>query len=201
MHTPDAVVGAILAIPIPQKRRLVAIVGAPGSGKSTLAQTLCEKIPRSCVLPMDGFHRGNDDLKHHGLFERKGAPETFDVAGLTHVLEAAQLPQGAAFPTFDRAGDCTVPDGGAIHAHHETVLVEGNYLLYDQPPWNGLARFWDASIFLDVSFEVLEARLIQRWRDYGFSPEQALRRAHQNDLVNARAVLDHSRSANFDLTV
>ena len=42
-----------------QKRRIVAIVGAPGAGKSTFAEalqaTLSERV--NCeVLPMDGFH-------------------------------------------------------------------------------------------------------------------------------------------------
>ncbi|MEO0402219.1 MAG: hypothetical protein AAF214_07570, partial [Pseudomonadota bacterium] len=59
---PD-IAAAILRVPVQNGRRIIAIAGAPASGKSTLAYDLNQQIAGSCVLPMDGFHRSNADLK------------------------------------------------------------------------------------------------------------------------------------------
>lgn len=148
---------------------------------------------------MDGFHRDNSDLERSGLLSRKGAPQTFDVAGLLSVLERVQDADGTAYPTFDRSQDCTVPDAGTIAATDETVVVEGNYLLLKQSPWDQLHRFWDFSILLDVPLPVLEDRLIQRWVKHGHSIAEATDRARHNDLVNAETVATSSARPNLKL--
>ena len=76
-------------------RSVIAIVGAPGSGKSTLAERLEADLnalnPGSAaVLSMDGYHFDDDVLVARGLRARKGAPETFDVGGLLHMLGRLQ---------------------------------------------------------------------------------------------------------------
>ena len=53
------------------------------------------------------------------------------------------------------------------------VLVEGNYLLLDEAPWDGLARFFDRTLFLDVPVPELRRRLVDRWHGYGREPEAA----------------------------
>src|SRR6476620_2901052 len=68
-------------------RALLGIAGAPGAGKSTLAEELAARIvPGAVVVPMDGFHLHDDELARLGLGDRKGAPETFDVAGYVALL-------------------------------------------------------------------------------------------------------------------
>src|SRR5262245_25764722 len=78
-------------------RVIIGIAGAPGAGKSTLAEALAavfadELAPRygpdaAVVVPMDGFHLSNVELKRLGLSDRKGALPTFDGAGFVHLLE------------------------------------------------------------------------------------------------------------------
>ena len=69
------------------QRLVIALAGPPASGKSTIAAILQRRLgPASTILPMDGFHHDNDWLEARGLRHRKGAPDTFDVTALTHLL-------------------------------------------------------------------------------------------------------------------
>jgi fructokinase len=70
----------------------------------------------------------------------------------------------------------------------DAIVIEGNYLLMDAPIWRDMARYWDLSIHLSCAEAELEARLIQRWVDYGLAPEAARIRTYSNDLPNARLV-------------
>ncbi|WP_136636701.1 phosphoribulokinase [Pseudooceanicola onchidii] len=171
-------------------RFIVGIAGAPGSGKSTLADQLAALLgDGAAVLPMDGYHLDNDQLRDMGLFERKGAPETFDAAGYAALLRQVRAGGDVAYPTFDRAADRTVPGGGRVTADTRILLAEGNYLLLNEPPWSGLAEQFDMTVRLDVPRAELERRLIARWLDHGLSEQAARARAQGNDLVNADRVI------------
>ena len=178
-------------------RRFVALAGPPGAGKSTLVDGLAPRLG-AAVLPMDGYHLDNALLGARGDLARKGAPWTFDVGGLMRDLQRLAADDGPVLvPVFDRALDLSRAAARVIGAEARLVLVEGNYLLLDQPPWTALAPFWDVTVLIDAPRAVLEARLCQRWRDHGHDPAQALARARVNDLPNADTVLDHSRPADL----
>lgn len=196
---PPDIVEKIERVAQHRTRVLVAIAGPPGAGKSTISEALVASFTDAAVLPMDGFHLDNDTLRDRGLLHRKGAPQTFDTAGLQDLLTRIQGGGAVSVPTFDRAADCVVPDGGQISADTRIVLVEGNYLLLDAPGWTDLQRFWDLTIAIDVPFEELERRLVKRWLDHGLSETDAIKRAHENDLKNARLVKDQSAAADITL--
>lgn len=195
----DALIEAILNVPLKQGRRLIAIVGAPASGKSTISEGLAERLENAVVLPMDGFHLENPELIDLGLLDRKGSPQTFDVAGLADIVSRLRTEDRVSYPTFDREGDCTVPGGGAVEPHHKTVLIEGNYLLLDEPGWRDLSRHWDFSVLLEVDVAVLRQRLIDRWLAHDHSQAQAIARAEYNDLPNAIVVQERSLKADIVL--
>ena len=52
---------------------------------------------------------------------------------------------------------------------------------------------------LDVPEDVLRARLLARWRDLGYPPDEAARKAEANDLPNGATVRHNSRAADFVL--
>ena len=176
----------------------VAIAGAPGSGKSTLSAELADRLGASCcIIPMDGFHLDNATLTARGLLSVKGAPETFDLAGFTHLIDALKDGSAQQFPTFDRDLDSVIDNGGRVPDTVSILLFEGNYLLFDEPGWSDLVQKWDTTIWLDVSEAILEERLIKRWLDRGMSPKDARKRAQMNDLVNARRVLQKALPATW----
>jgi pantothenate kinase len=104
-----------------------------------------------------------------------------------------------AVPVFDRAADLARAGARIITPAMRIVLVEGNYLLLDRPPWTELAELFDLTIFVAVDEEELERRHLQRWRDHGWEAERARRHVDTNDLPNGRLVMAHSREA--DITI
>ena len=187
-----------------QTRHLVAIAGAPGSGKSTLADQLADALRAAgqsvSVVPMDGFHLDNAILQARDMLHRKGAPETFDAAGFARMIDALTQRQDVVIPTFDRARDIAIAGARIVPADADVIVVEGNYLLFDDPAWAPLADLWSLSVRLDVPFDVLRARLVQRWLDNGYDAEAAVQKAEGNDLANARRILDHALDADVVLT-
>ena len=191
----------ITALASDRNRIAIAIAGPPGSGKSSLAAALCNHLGEaSCAIPMDGFHLDNSVLEARGLLQVKGAAETFDQQGFTTLATALINRTAQYFPTFDRSQDKVIEAGGKVPETASILVFEGNYLLFNAPGWADLAPLWDASIWLDVPEEVLQRRLIQRWRDHGLPEKQAIARANENDLANARKICCNALSATWVLS-
>ncbi|PWW36230.1 nucleoside triphosphate hydrolase [Chromohalobacter israelensis] len=205
MMTPtlEAMAERLLTHASPERRTLVAIAGPPAAGKSTLTQRLCERLNVlqpgvAAIVPMDGYHFDNAVLAPQGRLDIKGAPETFDVAGLLSDLTRLRRDDGAvAVPVFDRPLDLARAGGRLILPEHRLVLVEGNYLLLDAPPWRELQALFDLSVFIDVPDSVLVERLLCRWRDMGQDPAGARARTHDKDMLNARLVNDRSAAPDW----
>lgn len=201
-----ALVAEIIARAAGRSRLMVAITGAPAAGKSTLAAALCDKINAfsadhpAIVVPMDGFHYDNAVLDARGHRARKGAPHSFDAAGFKTMLSRLKTGDGeVAVPLFDRVMDLARAGAALVTEQHRIVLVEGNYLLLNQPVWRDLHCYFDISITLQVPFPILEQRLIQRWLDHGANYEAARARALANDIPNAQTVVEQSFPAEFTL--
>jgi pantothenate kinase len=174
-------------------RRLVAVAGAPGSGKSGFAEALVAALAGRVlagVLPMDGFHFDDAVLEARGHRPRKGAPHTFDLDGFAAVLGRLAADDGreVAVPVFDRAIEIARAGARIIGPEIRLVVVEGNYLLLDDPAWAPLRRAFDLTVFLEVPEAVLEERLRARWVGYGLGLEAIAEKLEANDLPNARLV-------------
>lgn len=195
----------IAALPQTQGRRLVAIAGAPAGGKSFLAADLVSAVNSAgctaTVVQMDGFHLDNALLDMQGLRHRKGAPETFDVEGFIALMQRLKDGAKVVYPLFDRQRDLAIAGAAAIPEACNVVIVEGNYLLFDEAPWSSLAAIWDFSIWLDIPEDVLKDRLLQRWLDHGHTEAEALERAQSNDLPNARRILKNRLPADMTLAL
>jgi pantothenate kinase len=180
-------------------RRIVAVVGAPGSGKSGFAERLRQRLEgrvAAQVLAMDGFHYDDVVLEARGWRPRKGAPHTFDVDGLGAVLGRIKADGGdVAVPVFDRSIEIARAGARIIEAATRLVIVEGNWLLLDEPGWTDLRRQFDLTVFLDVPEAELARRLRARWVGYGMDEAGIRAKLEDNDLPNARRVVEGSAPA------
>ena len=194
-HLPEqslARVHALLARGAAQ-RVVLGLVGAPGAGKSTLASALQASFAdMSVVLPMDGFHLANSELRRLGRAGRKGAPDTFDAAGYLALLQRLRDPAHAGetvyAPEFRRDIEEAVAGAIAIEPHHRLVITEGNYLLVDGGAWRGVAALLDECWYVDVDEQLRNERLIRRHQAFGRTEQEAVQWAAQTDAPNARLV-------------
>lgn len=201
---PDSLADLLQARAAAGQRVVAAIVGAPGSGKSTLADslaaTLCSRQPGlATVLAMDGYHYDDLYLVPAGLRPRKGTPHTFDVGGLFHTLQRLRARNEAevAVPVFDRGIEIARAGARLIPAEVPVIIVEGNWLLLDQAPWDGLRPLFDVSVLVEVPEATLRARLQARWKRLGLTGSEIEAKLEQNDLPNGRLVRDGSVPADF----
>lgn len=185
-------------------RRLVAVAGPPGSGKSTFAERLHAALAGHMaaeVLPMDGYHYDDIVLNARGHRARKGAPHTFDVDGFAAMLARLRADDGrdVAVPVFDRSIEIARSGARIIPAATRLVIVEGNYLLLDDPAWAQLRPLFDATVFLRVPETELARRLAARWEGYGMDAATVRAKCEGNDLPNARLVNASSVPADYEV--
>ena len=185
------------------ERRLLGIGGAPGSGKSTLARRLVDALGADAVLvEMDGFHLAQRELLRLRISERKGAPDTFDVAGYADLLARLKAagPDIVYAPEFRREIEepiaCAVPIGPDV----PLIVTEGNYLLLNYDKWKRVRIVLDEAWFLFIDDDLRVQRLIDRHLRFGRTLAEAEERVlHGTDHVNALMV--NSSKAGADLLI
>ncbi|MGW7521413.1 nucleoside/nucleotide kinase family protein [Streptomyces sp. NPDC054796] len=177
-------------------RRVLGIAGPPGAGKSTLAAHLVDALgpDRAALVPMDGFHLADTELRRLGRADRKGAPDTFDPYGYAALLRRLRerRPDETVYaPAFER--ELEQPVAGSIPVPPEVPLVvtEGNYLLLDDGdagPWRTAHALLDACWWVALDDAERVRRLIARHVEFGKTPPEAERWVLRSDETNARLV-------------
>ena len=187
------------------ERVLIGIIGKPGAGKSTLSKFLMAKLPKEfvTVVPMDGYHLSNKVLKDLKRADRKGAPDTFDVAGFISLVKRirSEQTQNIYYPIFDRAIEESIAAQGVVTSATKVVIVEGNYLLHDDDGWEVCNDLLDESWMVDVDDDKRISRLISRHIAYGKDPEAAKAWAKGTDEVNAKLIERGRTRADFVVAI
>lgn len=195
--------------------RVLALLAAPpGSGKSTLAaflRRLSLDAPGICpltVIGMDGFHWPQRYLDSHTtlrdgveipLARVKGAPESFDLKALASSLKRVAAGENCPWPVYDRT--LHDPKPGALTVTGDVVLLEGNYLLLDEPGWRELRGLADYAVSISADPDMLRSRLVARHMAGGKPEEAAIRHVDNSDMRNARLCLEHGLPADLRLTL
>lgn len=177
-------------------RILIGIAGAPASGKSTLSAQLVEAINEKAsgeiaiVVPMDGFHRSNQELKAWGIWELKGIPDSFNAGGFVELLTGLreQTDRTIGCPAFDREVEEPAENAILVKPQHKILIVEGNYLLLQSQPWNLVKPLLDEVWFIDSNIDELEPRLLERHMKGGRNEADARVKMESTDLPNARLI-------------
>lgn len=190
-------------------RKIVAYIAAPpATGKSTLVQFL-EQISRETpeftnirALGMDGYHYPAEYLKANTIIrdgkeipmnDIKGAPETFDVDTMQIKLREVKQ-EGTNWNTYDRVIHDVVHD--ALSVEDDIIVVEGNYLLLDEPRWTNIRVLADYTVFITAKPELLKERLISRKQKSGITREEAEAFYYNSDGRNVERILNNSAKAN-----
>lgn len=190
--TPDQLLDHLTGLLQAPDRVVVGLAGAPGSGKSTLGECLTGRLgeDRVVVVPMDGFHLTDAELRRLGRADRKGAPDTFDVHGFVAALRRLREPVAHTvyLPRFDRDAEHSVAGEIAVRPGHRLVLVEGNYLLLDGPGWSGVRPALDEVWFVEADEELRVERLVRRHVQHGRDETSAAVWVQRSDQANAEIV-------------
>lgn len=179
-------------------RRLLGIAGAPAAGKTTLARYVAAEVGEAAiVVPMDGFHLADVELKRLGRADRKGAPDTFDGYGYVALLRRLRNPgpEIVYAPAFERDLDQPIAGSIAVEPHISLVITEGNYLLQDTDPWRQIRPLLDECWWVSVDDEIRLKRLIDRHVEFGKPREFAESWVARSDEANARTIAGDWRRA------
>lgn len=188
-------------------RHYAFLAAPPGTGKSTIAMLLERHFGGDLqCLGIDGFHYPQEVLdsttvldgngREVSLASIKGAPETFDVAGLEGLLTRS-FTEDVRWPVYDRNLHDVVADVAPVTAQH--VLLEGNWLLLDEDPWRGLRRHAELAIFIEAPPTFLRDRLVNRKVAGGLSRPEAEAFFLRSDGPNVERVLSRSDLESVDL--
>ncbi len=155
---------------------VIGVAGSVAVGKSTTARVLqallarWPNVPKVDLVTTDGFLFPNAVLAREDLMEKKGFPESYDLPALLRFLtEVKAGKRPARAPIYSHLIYDVVPNQWVEVDRPDILIVEGlNVLQTGRLPKDGKAipfvsDFFDFSVYLDASEDVLRAWYINRF--------------------------------------
>ncbi|MBU9714362.1 type I pantothenate kinase [Bacillus tamaricis] len=157
---------------------VIGIAGSVAVGKSTFARVLKTLIsrwpdnPKVELLTTDGFLYPNRELEERGIMDKKGFPESYNIAKLLHVLSELKSGVGeVSVPVYSHITYDIVPDENQRIMSPDILIVEGINVL--QPPkvsegkrmdQLSVSDFFDFSIYVDADDNNIFEWYVQRFK-------------------------------------
>ena len=202
----EALVLQCLTERVSARRTLVAVAGAPGAGKTAFSERLVSALNLrkqgwAATVSVDAFQLDDVLLTSLGLQDQSGGPDAYDTGGLEQLLRRlrANAERAIALPFYD--WNLGVSRGAARLMPQSTkiVIVDGCYLLSEDPSWSALRSLFDVAVFLAPDQAHVRSHLIKLWTEAGLSDDEASEKVERYDLPFGRFVRDTCGAADFTL--
>jgi len=173
-----------LQFPGPKTPFIIGIAGPVAVGKSTTARILKELLarwpssPKVDLITTDGFLKPNAQLIEEGLMEKKGFPESYDVAEVLRFLSSIKAGEAKVrAPSYSHFIYDVLPDQKIAVDKPDILIFEGiNVLQSRDMPREGdsiplVSDYFDFAIYIDAEETDIERWYINRFmqlRDTAF---------------------------------
>ena len=163
---------------------IIGVAGSVAVGKSTTARVLQAMLsrwpntPKVQLVTTDGFLHNNAKLIADGIMDRKGFPESYDGMAIIKFLAAVKAGErNVRAPVYSHLVYDVVPGDSIVVDRPDILIVEGlNVLMPNRMQRDGreapfVSDFFDFSVFLDASEDLLERWYVDRFmrlRDTAF---------------------------------
>ncbi|MCJ7842510.1 type I pantothenate kinase [Lederbergia sp. NSJ-179] len=153
---------------------IIGMAGSVAVGKSTTARILQYLLsqwgdrPQVELVTTDGFLYPNKKLKALGLMEKKGFPESYDVAKLIRFLSVLKSGNGqVSAPVYSHLSYDILPDQKQSICRPDVVILEGVNVL--QAPKHKevgvfISDFFNFSLYIDADEALIEKWYIDRFK-------------------------------------
>lgn len=155
---------------------IIGVAGSVAVGKSTTARVLQALLarwpstPEVALITTDGFLYPNAVLQAEGLMERKGFPQSYDLAALLQFLSGIKAGKKAVqAPIYSHLTYDIVPDVFETVDRPDILIIEGlNLFQVSRAPEGGkdipfVSDFIDFSIYLDAEEDNIRAWYLERF--------------------------------------
>jgi type I pantothenate kinase len=154
---------------------VIGIAGSVAVGKSTTSRILQALLsrwpdhPEVALVTTDGFLWPNAVLEERGLMDRKGFPESYDVANLVRFVAQvkAGVPEVTA-PVYSHLLYDIVPDEKVVIRQPDVLIVEGLNVLQTGTASDDrrvfVSDFFDFSVYVDADEHDIVRWYVERFR-------------------------------------
>lgn len=182
---------------------IIGIAGSVSAGKSTTARILQALLSRWDehkkveLITTDGFLYPNKELERRGIMNRKGFPESYDIAKLlSFVSDIKSGEPKVSAPVYSHLIYDIIAGQQQIIESPDILIIEGLNVLQSSIDYPGtpnrvfVSDFVDFSIYVDASEALLEYWYIKRFfklREGAFSHPDSYFKAYSK-LSNREAI-------------